>query len=277
MRRHARCNDNPNRRPANEHGRRPEERAMTAIVRIDDEVVDVGEFVRLLKLTGQFESLIEQLVRDKLTVHAARKHGVRISDDDVQQRADQFRRVRGLHRAADMNQYLDALKVSLDEFEAFITDSLYQERMLESIGDAAAVEEYFSMNSPKFDAIEVSHILLDDEGKAKEMISYLRDDPDAFAEMAREHSIADTKGSGGVIGKVLRGSLKPDIEAKIFNAEVGDLLGPFASLDRSCFEIFAVTAKYPAQLDADVSAEIKRLLREEWLVTRAQEHVIESL
>ncbi|WP_118183417.1 peptidylprolyl isomerase [Paraburkholderia phosphatilytica] len=250
---------------------------MTAIVRIDDEVVDVGEFVRLLKLTGQFESLIEQLVRDKLTVHAAKKHGVRISEDDIQQRADQFRRVRGLHRAADMNQYLDALKVSLDEFEAFITDSLYQERMLESIGDNGAVEEYFSMNSPKFDAIEVSHILLDDEGKAKEMISYLREDPDAFAEMAREHSIADTKGSGGVIGKVLRGSLKPDIEAKIFNAEVGELLGPFASLDRSCFEIFAVTAKYPAQLDADVSAEIKRLLREEWLMTRAQEHVIESL
>lgn len=250
---------------------------MTAIVRIDDEVVDVGEFVRLLKLTGQFESLIEQLVRDKLTVHAAKKHGVRISEDDIQQRADQFRRVRGLHRAADMNQYLDALKVSLDEFEAFITDSLYQERMLESIGDNGAVEEYFSMNSPKFDAIEVSHILLDDEGKAKEMISYLREDPDAFAEMAREHSIADTKGSGGVIGKVLRGSLKPDIEAKIFNAEVGELLGPFASLDRSCFEIFAVTAKYPAELDADVSAEIKRLLREEWLMTRAQEHVIESL
>src|SRR5690349_20718199 len=46
---------------------------MTAIVRIDDEVVDVAEFIRLLKLTGKFESLIEQLVRDKLTVHAAKK------------------------------------------------------------------------------------------------------------------------------------------------------------------------------------------------------------
>jgi parvulin-like peptidyl-prolyl isomerase len=250
---------------------------MSAIVKIDDEVVDVGEFIRLLKLTGQFDGLIEQLVRDKLTVHAAKKHGVRISEDDIQQRADQFRRVRGLHRAADMNHYLDALKVSLDEFEAFVTDSLYQERMLEHVGDTAAVEAYFSMNSPKFDGIEVSHILLDDEGKAKEMISYLREDPDAFAEMAREHSIADTRDSGGVIGKVLRGSLKPDIEAKIFNAEVGELLGPFAAPDRSCFEIFAVTAKYPAELDPDVAAEIRRLLREEWLAARAQEHVIEAL
>lgn len=250
---------------------------MTAIVRIDDEVVEVGEFIRLLKLTGQFENLIEQMVRDKLTVHAARKHGITITDADIQERADQFRRVRGLHRAADMNQYLDTIKVSLDEFEAFVTDSLYQEKMLEQVGSDSEIEAYFSMNSPKFDAIEVSHILLDEEGKAKEMISYLRDDPNAFGEMAREHSIADTKGAGGVIGKVLRGALKPDIEAKIFNAAVGELLGPFPSPDRSCFEIFAVTAKYPAVLDAEVASEIKRLLREEWLMTRAQEHIIETL
>jgi hypothetical protein len=37
-----------------------------------------------------------------------------------------------------------------------------------------------------------------------------------------------------------------------------------------------VTAKYPAKLDEDVSAEIRRLLREEWMLARAQEHVIEA-
>jgi hypothetical protein len=74
----------------------------------------------------------------------------------------------------------------------------------------------------------------------------------------------------------LRGSLKPDIEAKIFNASVGDLLGPFASPDRSCYEIFAVSAKYPATLDDDVASEIRRVLREQWLMARSQEHVIEA-
>ena len=43
---------------------------MTAIVRIDDEVIGTEDFIRTLKLTGQFEGLIEQLVRDKLTVRA---------------------------------------------------------------------------------------------------------------------------------------------------------------------------------------------------------------
>lgn len=249
---------------------------MTAIVRIDDEVIGVDDFVRILKLSGQFEGLIEQLVRDKLTVRAAKKAGVPVSPQDIQERADQFRRVQGLHRAADMNNYLNALGVSLDEFEVFITESLYQEKMMAQVCNEKAIEEYFHLNSPKFDSIEVSHIVLDAENKAKEMISVLRDDPESFDEMAREHSIADTREQGGRIGKVLRGSLKTDIEAKVFNAAVGDLLGPFPSADRSFFEIFMVNAKHPARLDEDTAAEVRRLLREEWLMARSQEHVIEA-
>lgn len=249
---------------------------MTAIVRIDDEMIGVDEFVRVLKLTGQFEGLVEQLVRDKLTAHAARRQGLTLTPEAVQERADQFRRVHGLHRAADMNHYLDALNITLDEFETFITDSLYQEKMMEQVCTDQAVESYFQLNSPRFDSIEVSHIVVDTEGKAKELVSYLQDDPDAFAEMAREHSIADTREQGGDIGKVLRGSLKGDIEAKVFNAEAGDLLGPFPAPDKSFFEVFLVRAKHPARLDADVAVEIRRLLREEWLMARAQEHVIEA-
>ena len=37
-----------------------------------------------------------------------------------------------------------------------------------------------------------------------------------------------------------------------------------------------VTAKHPATLDEDTAAEIRRLLREEWLAARAREHVIEA-
>jgi len=248
---------------------------MTAIVKIDDEVINTEDFVRILKLTGQFESLIDQLVREKLTVRAAKKQGIEVPAEQIQERADQFRRVRGLHRASDMNQYLDTLGVGLDEFEAFITESLYEEKMMQTVCSEKAVAEYFKLHSPRFDSIEISHIIVDKVGMAKELISYLKEDADAFADMAREHSIADTREQGGLIGKVLRGSLKTDIEAKVFNAAVGDLLGPFPSADQLLYEIFMVNAKNPAHLDEDVAAEIRRLLREEWLMARAQEHIIE--
>jgi len=249
---------------------------MATIVRIDDQVVSTDDFIRTLKLGGQFEGLLEQLVRDRVAVLAARQQGVVVQAEEIQERADQFRRVRGLHRAADMNSYLDAIGVSLDEFEDFITDTLYQEKVLETVCDARRVDDYFKLNSPRFDAIEISHIVVDSEGKARELMAYLADDPDSFADMAAEHSMADSRTAGGVIGRVLRGSLRSDIEAKVFNAAPGDLLGPFQSGEPGCFEIFAVNRRHPATLDEDTAAEIRRLLREDWLLARAQEHIIEA-
>ena len=143
---------------------------MTTLVKIDDDTISVDAFIRTLKLSGQFEGLIEQLVRDRLTVQAAKKQALHVSDEEIQERADQFRRVRGLHRASDTNKYLDAMHISLDEFEAFLVDGLYQEKMMARVCSDQAVQSYFKLNSPKFDSIEVSHIVLDGEGKAKEMI-----------------------------------------------------------------------------------------------------------
>ena len=249
---------------------------MTAVMKLDGKAIDLTEFVRVLKLTGQFETLLEQFVRDRLAVLGAKKSGIQVTEDEIQERANQFRRVRGLHRASDTNKYLDALRVSVEEFESFISDGIFQEKMMRKVCSDQAVQGFFKLNSPKFDSIEVSHIVLDSEPKAREMIAVLRDDPSTFDEMAREHSIAETRDQGGLIGKVLRGSLRSDVEAKVFNAAAGDLLGPFASADKTAFEIFRVNAKRPARLDEDTATEIRRLLREDWLRTRAQEHVIEA-
>jgi len=250
---------------------------MSGIVKIDDEVFSTDDLIKLLKLDGRFENLMEDILRDKLAVRAAKKSGVALSDEEVQEKADQYRRVHGMHRARDTNDYLDALGVSLDDFESFLTDMLYHQKAREQVCTEAAIQEFFQLNSPRFDSIEVSHIVMDSEGGAREMLSYLSDDPDSFREMAAEHSVADTGAQGGRIGKVLRGSLQGEIEAKVFNAEAGELLGPFPAADGTHFEIFRVDEKRPASLDDETRAEVTRLLWDEWLLNRSKEHSIEML
>lgn len=250
---------------------------MTELVRIDDEVITSDDFIKLLKLTGRYDSLMEDILKDKLTVHAGKRQGISIEPEELQERADQLRRVWGLHRAADTNKWLDAKGLSLEDLENFITEMLYHEKVMDQVGDDAAIEAYFNLNSPKFDSIEVSHILVDSEGKARELMAILEDDPESFPDMAREHSLADTKEEGGYIGKVLRGSLQPDVEGKVFNADVDDMLGPFPSPDENLFEIFVVNAKAPAKLDEETTDEVRRIVRDEWLAARAKEHGIELL
>jgi len=164
----------------------------------------------------------------------------------------------------------------MEEFEAFITDTVYQEKMMQKVCGDEAVQEYFKLNSPRFDGIELSHIVLDSEAKAREMMAVLLEEPDSFEDMAREHSVADTRAQGGLIGNVLRGSLRSDVEAKAFAAASGDLLGPFVKADRKTLEIFRVNAKHPARLDDNTATEVRRVLREEWLRARIREHFIET-
>ena len=175
---------------------------MTDLVRIDDEVLDADDFVKILKLTGRYESLIDDIVKDKLAVHSARKQGISVSTEEIQERADQLRRVRGLHRAVDMNNWLDSMKISLDDLEKFIVEMLYHEKIMEQVVSDEAVEEYFQLNSPSFDSIEISHILLDSEGKARELMAILEEEPESFAMMAKEHSVADTGSEGGYVGGI---------------------------------------------------------------------------
>src|SRR5690606_5432746 len=196
------------------HLTRSEEKSVMAnLVRINDEVVTTDAFIKHLKLNGQYDSLIEDLVREKLTVQVARRMGIEVTPEEVQERADQIRRVRGLHRAVDMNRWLDQMGVTVDDLEALITHTLYVERMQDVIASDDAVEEYFSLNSPKFESIVLGHIVVPSEGKAREILAILQDEPELFESLAHEHSIADTAPEGGYIGIVTRGALVSEVEA----------------------------------------------------------------
>jgi parvulin-like peptidyl-prolyl isomerase len=250
---------------------------MADLMKIDDEVITSDSFVKYLKLSGRFDELLDEVVKEKLVVQSAKRDGVKITDEAVQQRADQLRRVKGLHRAVEMQRYLESLKVSVAEYQAFVTDTLYYDRMMERILSDESVDKFFQLNSPKFDSIDVSHIILDSAGKAREMLAILGDEPERFAELAREHSFADTGKDGGYIGRVSRGSLQADVEAKVFHAAEGAVLGPFPTPDELFFEIFMINRKRPPVLDEDTKTEIRRLLKDKWLADRAREHRLEVL
>jgi peptidylprolyl isomerase len=248
---------------------------VTDLLRINDETVTTDQFVTYLKLSGRFDEIVEELVAEKMTVQTGRKLGLEVTVDEIQSRADQIRRVFGFHRAVDMNRWLEGMKLTLDDLEAFIIDMLFYEKMQSDVVNDEAVEAYFKLNSPKFDAILLSHIVVDSQGKARELFALLEEEPEMFEELAREHSQADTRSEGGYIGRVTRGSLVTDVEAKVFNANPGQVMGPFPALGEDLYEIFLVNEKRTSVLDSGTETEIRSLLKNDWLEARSKEFNIE--
>lgn len=251
---------------------------MTELAKIDDELVSGNDFIKFLKFNGKFNALLEDFLGHKLTVHAAKKSGVIVTEEEIQKRADQYRRIFGLHRSKDMMEHLNELGVSLDEFGKSLEENIIHESISADVQSQQAVNDYFALNSPRYESVELSNIIIDSEGTMQEIMALLEDDPDCFAELAKEHSIAtDTAENGGALGKVYRETLAPEIEAKIFNASVGDILGPFTDDDELLFEIFQVSKKYPAECDATIKKKIQKFLYDNWLASKMNEHKIEML
>ncbi len=249
---------------------------MAGVVKIDDELVTSDQFIKYLKLSGQFDKLVDDFIKDRLTVFAAKKSGILVNPEDIQQRADQFRRLLGLHRAKQMNDYLDAKGISLEELEAHIASLIFKEQILEQVCKETAVKEYYNLNSPKFSTVDISHMILDSDGKAREMLAILDEAPDLFEAMAKEHSIVDGE-KGGRIGKIARGTLAPTIDAKVFNSKAGAILGPFPLDKGKFFEIIRVNDRKPARLDNETGEQIRKRLKDEWLAARVREHRIQML
>jgi len=251
---------------------------MTIVARIDDEIITAEQFIKILTLNNKLEDILEEVLEGVLTVHVAKKNGIEVSMEEVQQRSDQYRRVNSLHRSTETIQHFEDMGVSIDDFEKFITDSIYYDRIRADIATEQAVEAYFRLHSPKFDAIECSHILLNSEGAANELMAILEDDASLFDELATEHSICpNTKGKAGGMGKVLRGTLDETIEAKLFNASEGDVVGVFQSSNELFYEIFIVKKKFPAILDSETKKSVREILYKEWLMSKADEHRIEVM
>ena len=249
------------------------------IARIDDEILDADDFVKVLKLDNRFNTLIEQILIDKLTVRAAKKSGITVTPAEIQERVDQFRRVEGLHRAQDTFAFLEALGVTLEEFENHMTEILYREKMLAQITRKEQIEDYFACDFPKLDSVEINHITVDSDGKARELLALLEDEPTLFAELARKkHSMdLDTKFKGGYMGKVLRGALPNDVEAKIFNAATGELAGSLRVRRRTDLRDLSDQGQYPARLDETTTRDVAKMVRSDWLAARAQEHRLEVI
>lgn len=241
------------------------------IAKVDNVTFSAEDLIIWLKLSGRFSQVVEDFIKEKMAACAARKAGMSASLEELQTSADDNRRALGLHRAVDANEFLDDAGASLDDYEAYLEDQLLADKMRQQVQSATAVEDYFKLNAPRFDAVELSHMVIDDEEQAKEIRSLLAEGEETFADLAREYSTSESAQSGGTVGRVLRGQLPPALEAKLFNAQPGDVVGPIDNSGSGPWEIFQVDSRVNARLEGSTTEMIEKVLYNEWLESKAQE------
>lgn len=251
---------------------------MTTIARIDDKEITSDDLIRYLKIGNKFDQIVEDIITQEITATEAGRMGFTVADEEIQAESDNLRRVLGLHAAKETFEFLDSVGLSLEGFEDYLRDSLMRTKVLQKVCSEEAMKDFFDLHSPKFESVDVGQIIVDSEGKARELIAILEEDPDEFANMAKSFSIdPETAEKGGDIGTVVRGGLDGEVEAKIFNSAPKQPLGPFETEDGMFYEVYMVTKRHKPELDLTTQKMITKLLYEKWLDERLEEHRVEIL
>ena len=88
---------------------------------------------------------------------------------------------------------------------------------------------YFEEHSEQFmgpESVSASHILVDSEDKASELMAKINAGEISFEDAARENSSCPSGAQGGSLGEFGRGQMVPEFDSACFEMEVGELRGP---------------------------------------------------
>lgn len=189
-------------------------------------------------------AVLEQIVAKQLFLAEAKKN---LYENDAKFKADLAVVKEEMLANFAIEKAISSVKVTDDEVKAF-----YDEHKSEF----AAPE-----------SVEASHILVDSEEKAKEILADIKAGKISFADAAKANSSCPSSEQGGSLGQFAKGQMVPEFDAAVFAMKVGDISEPVKT--QFGYHLIHLTAKNEA---AEVPFEqIKDKLAQNVLTNKQQE------
>ena len=128
-------------------------------------------------------------------------------------------------------------------------------------------EDYYNQNKERFmseEGVNASHILVDSEEKALEILAKINAGEISFEQAAMDNSSCPSKANGGNLGDFGRGQMVPEFDSAVFSMEVGEISSAPVKTQFG-YHLIKLNAKNSAEAIpfAEIAPEIKNALLQE--------------
>ena len=186
------------------------------LVEIGKYKITIDEFENELKRYGKSQSfrdkldtlteegkkrVLENMIRENLFYIAGEEEGIKLSSEEEEQ-------INRLKRYIIIRKY--------------ITEKLKEKPVTEE-----EMKDYYEKNKKEFvipEKRKVSHIIVSDENKAKELLKKIKEGAD-FSQIAKENNIDGSKNKGGDLGWISKGYMIKEFEEVAFSLKKGEISG----------------------------------------------------
>jgi parvulin-like peptidyl-prolyl isomerase len=198
---------------------------MSAFLTVNGHEISVSQAMRQALLDGSASPFLTALVDRELVRQYAATEGLTVSDEELQRAADEMRYDRGLQDGARAMAWLGAHGQTIESMQDQIEAFLLRNKAIASIA-ARDVESYYHSHVGGLEYVVLFSIRAATEADALALRARI-DAGEPFPVVAATASRDPTTStSGGLVGRVRRAELSPEIAEVAFTAEPGQVVGP---------------------------------------------------
>jgi parvulin-like peptidyl-prolyl isomerase len=227
------------------------------------ETLSLGDFLAAMKRSRRLRPMLLDAFVEHYLVNRARRAGLSVNDQELQQAADNFRLRNGMASSEQTTQWFNREAITAEDFAAGLERDLLVEKLRRTIAEPR-VQDVFNANTARFARVRLKRILVGTEQEARTIIDEVANGRSTFEDQARQKSLdLVTKNSGGDSGIVRRVDLANPLGDAVFGAEVGKLVGPVQA--GQGFLVFKVEEFLPAMLDEAIKNGLRKEIFDAWL------------
>ncbi|HEY4000147.1 MAG TPA: peptidyl-prolyl cis-trans isomerase [Candidatus Xenobia bacterium] len=254
------------------------------LARMGNETITLGDLLKSYDLKMRLRQLVEEVATRRLTVQASKEQNPQVSEADLEARLQHLRKTHGIGEG-DMLAWLKSMQLTEADLHEELRSEVFRERWTQHVD--GQIETYYQQHGEQFDEVLLSHLVVREEGVARELLQTLHDHEETYEDLVRRYAVATIENlpgarrerradrglMGSYIGPVRRGQLRAEAEKKVFSARAGDVVGPFRLKDG--WELVKVLEVRSAQFNQRVREEIHQKFYEEWLHAARTRHSLE--
>jgi parvulin-like peptidyl-prolyl isomerase len=239
----------------------------TLIVSERKPVTDL-QIVDYLKYSRQYIRFADEVETNNLLENISKQLNINVSEDEIQEFADNFRKENKLYGESETLDWLLAQRISAEDWSKGVYLQILTQKLKESIV-GESVDSYYMANRSNCRRVALSQILVSDLTTALKIVESIRNRSDSFCSLALEFSQGKySKENGGFAGIKFVAELLPEIATVIEQAKVGEVLDPLQS--RLGYHILRIEKWFPPMLN-EIRGSLINYLFQEWLSDRMAE------
>jgi parvulin-like peptidyl-prolyl isomerase len=227
------------------------------------DTLSLGDFLGAMKRSRRLRPLLLDAFVENYLVQRARRAGLSVNDQELQQAADNFRLKNGMASSEQTTQWFNREAITADDFAAGLERDLLVDKLRKTISEPK-LEEVFNANTARFARVRLKRLLVTTEAEARDVIDEVSNGRSTFEEQSRQKSLdLITKNVGGDAGIVRRVDLAQPLGDAIFSTEAGKMVGPVQA--GQGFLVFRVEEFLPALLDENIKTGLRKEIFDAWL------------